>query len=680
MVAEFRSPRLDRFLCPGLLVFSRPRVKTTIANAAQKSWHKERLDALAKQQRPPQPPQHITIMTALAASPHRRTANFSKRVKNLLRHNQKKKNKTVADAASTTNKNNKKKTPLVEEPDSSATGSFSSSSASALLDLPVTPALPTLRDGEHSNRRIYAVTEQDPDESVSLLTFETLHTQRIESFDWLTAMGRVVDQQCRVLERTLTCDFRTNTTSIRFRQANDHDELETVEEFSKDDCSRSEETIYLPLVTTPSSGTMVISNAGLARVPEESCVPDEELVPSITASDQGVMDILRELEEQHGSLADEESKSLHSQSVSRADQTYDDGDMPSPFHIFSCGSASFDIHHHKFCGVQDEPVVVDTDTAELSTGSLDENDDIQVQDTPLVVLNTLASVVDEVTNPTETVEVTESNPIPVDDDDDDDDDDDVESVKDNAVVDTTLTKQVNQTPEKRDSPAKTTPPSTPARTLKGLLGRISPSKKKNTCNKARKKMFGLGAKQTAKGEKEPSTPPPAEPPLLKRIQIELQDVLAEDFELEKSRSVPHVTPDDGSPVVAMTRVQSQDRPSQVTLQSSLKSPDRVRRKVAFSRTPLILQRLQSSASAPTSPCHREESDWNEGKEKEASLQTSSWHEDNFEQLYAYTSPRVVESSDVLITSHSIPRVVPPLVSPVNLYGASHKEFDEFGDA
>lgn len=122
-----------------------------------------------------------------------------------------------------------------------------------------------------------------------------------------------------------------------------------------------------------------------------------------------------------------------------------------------------------------------------------------------------------------------------------------------------------------------------------------------------------------------------------------------------------------------------DSPSKTSTSSTdAKSASRSRRKVAFSRTPLILQRLQSSRSAMASKSP--EDSLEEGvsflleDEQGVSLKTSSWFDDEISVSGYMTPPS--QTPDVLVTSHAIPQnPTPP--SPVQLYGAGDKEFEEF---
>lgn len=124
-----------------------------------------------------------------------------------------------------------------------------------------------------------------------------------------------------------------------------------------------------------------------------------------------------------------------------------------------------------------------------------------------------------------------------------------------------------------------------------------------------------------------------------------------------------------------------DSPSKASSSDpSVKSSSRSRRKVSFSRTPLILQRLHSSRS---SMVPKSDESLEEGisflleNEQGVSLKTSSWLDDDV-ALPAYISPPV-QSKDVLMTKHTIPKN-PTAPSPVpQLYGAGDKEFEEFGE-
>lgn len=101
-----------------------------------------------------------------------------------------------------------------------------------------------------------------------------------------------------------------------------------------------------------------------------------------------------------------------------------------------------------------------------------------------------------------------------------------------------------------------------------------------------------------------------------------------------------------------------------------KTPQRPR-KVHFSRTPLILQRLQSSR--PTDPEDDEDASFLLEDTLGMSLQSSSWLDED-ETLPVYMSPQV--DKNVLMTSHAIPKNPAPS-PPVQLYGDGSKEFDEF---
>eukprot|EP00977_Amphora_coffeiformis_P025839 scaffold22432_cov168-Amphora_coffeaeformis.AAC.19 len=111
---------------------------------------------------------------------------------------------------------------------------------------------------------------------------------------------------------------------------------------------------------------------------------------------------------------------------------------------------------------------------------------------------------------------------------------------------------------------------------------------------------------------------------------------------------------------------------------SRKSPvQQSQRKVAFSRTPLIMQRFQMSRAASAKKLKDSHDEGisllDEKNNNGVSLKTGSWSEEICD--YKYVAPR--SATPVLMTSHSIPKQS-TCPSPVqHLYASGNKEFEEF---
>jgi hypothetical protein len=212
--------------------------------------------------------------------------------------------------------------------------------------------------------------------------------------------------------------------------------------------------------------------------------------------------------------------------------------------------------------------------------------------------------------------------------------------------------------------------------------------KKNGSNKVRS-LFAFVSRRS-RNERNEKNRSPAMTETVQQRQPKDSTRLSQGIDLQTTFSVPTRTFEEYIP--AIIHVESQDQPSNSTPsrtpnfdppKSIMKTPGRPSRKVAFSRTPLILQRLESLPARP-STLHDNSLAKNAGflqDQQGLSFETRSWVDDDDDDdnnfgLSDYSGADL-KPQDILVTSHPIPLVDDISFDPLDMYGASNKEFDDF---